>query len=513
MSTEAADFEEKIHFIRTLLTLKFTCLGYELIHTLKAFLSHDKHQKLLQTITNHDVKKFVEEQSKVQPNSYSVTLELPRDESLDDKYFREALLSAAYYPKELETTSWQDKLKHNSQKTWYIHENLAYAARYGMYKAVRMLITSIIWNKELEKSHHNFYSFLINEGSETEFECVSVSLPFEGPQDLFVTEPSAYYKIIESREIELQRSWVHLDSLWAIIRVKHDNFTKIEDTTEEKKLMSTLQEPIPPFFSYKSDVYEEFRNMYPDKKRSELTALIADAWNNLDSETREKYEQRYENSLAKHKRSWTAANESNTDAAPKHQNNDHEETTFQSKKLKTDKKTTFITNIFTSIMLNTAVYDHSMGPIGSTIDSYKHDWEFHNSWSEALAYIKAQFRIHLDNYRSVFCDVDGSECIGKSDMPHHESVDRKFEATIIDCANAEKHSISEEMLSMELKNQLKQIHRVYKYCTINILRERDFNSQAIRDVILCLPRVELTPIEIHSWEKKLDSSYYHPYLH
>ncbi len=62
--------------------------------------------------------------------------------------------------------------------------------------------------------------------------------------------------------------------------------------------------PLKPFFVYKSDVFGEFKNKNPEKKLSELTALIAESWNNLDAETKRIYEKKHEEALEKFNQSW-----------------------------------------------------------------------------------------------------------------------------------------------------------------------------------------------------------------
>ena len=65
------------------------------------------------------------------------------------------------------------------------------------------------------------------------------------------------------------------------------------------------------------------------------------------------------------------------------------------------------------------------------------------------------------------------------------------------------------MLILDLKHQLRQVSKTQTYLIIQMLKERDFNPRAIRDVILCLPKVELTSMEIHAWEMKFNSKYIH----
>ena len=490
MTEIEVDFSDKKDFIRTLLTLKFTCLGDELVGNLKTFLALDKHQKLLRTIKKDDVKNFVNEQKKISSNSYCVTLYLPEDGALDDKQAKEALLAAAYYPKELDQEE-----DHSSGKFLYLCEPLAYSARYGMTKALQKLIAILEEAKYEYDPHSNFYHFLEQEGKKISLEGQAIPLYFEGLEDVFVTERRSYYEFLDNKKRNHYLDWNRLNALWAIIKAKYDNFMTLEESSKEKLIAAKLKEPSPPFFSYKAAVYEEFKKNYPEKKSSELTALIAETWNNLDKETKGKYERDYEMNLEQHNQAWET----------------REEETMKLKKAKCDKKPVFLTNIFKSIKMNFVDRVTGYGHIDNTDDQYKHYWEFHDSWSDALSYVKAQFRKHLNEYRIKFQDIDHSRSVDDHDEGTCTTgVSRKFEATILDFVNPRKYSISEEMLILDLKHQLRQASKTQTYLIIQMLKERDFNPQAIRDVILCVPKVELTPMEIHDWEMKFNSEYIHP---
>lgn len=503
-------------FIRALLTLKFTCSGDKLIDTLQAFLANEKHQVLLQTITEDDVKAFVEEQKKVSPNPYRVTLYLPEYE--DEEFFkmnflRDALLAAAYYPKELDLG---EQVKKERDRWWsylYLNPCLAYAARYGMHAAIEKLI-AIIEKNDWRQNHPNFYNFLLGEQGEEVRDYHPITLYFEGQQDILITNLDAYHKKMnKSNKRSSGMAWSELDELWAIIKAKNDNFITRKEAKGRKELVSSLKEPLSPFFTYKTDVSEEFKKLHPEKKPSELTALIAERWNNLDQESRRNYERIYEESLEKYKQSWGVPYRGHEKKIV-NKGKSSDENQIETKKQKIDKKPMFVTNILKNIETDMKVpIDHIPYVSTLTLNDYNSEWEVHDSWANALSYVKAQYRDHLKKYRSFHEDIDNPEKYGDGANDVITSyVRRIFDAKIIDFSTSEMHTLSESKLRLELEEELKRRPKTVKFVILKVLSERNFSPQAIRDTILFLPQIKLTDKEIHAWDLMLQSSYSYPEL-
>ena len=274
------------------------------------------------------------------------------------------------------------------------------------------------------------------------------------------------------------------------------------------------QKPISPFFIYREGVYKRFSRENPEKKPSELNSLIADSWNDLTIEEKSYYHKEYETQLGNYneylqKSALTDRSDNETNKFKRMIESHTEEIDSKSNEPKVSKESGCLTYISKKLVLYRKIVRYNeVAP--EEIPLENHSLDFHNSWEDALTFIKREYHKHLDEYANKFNKYKwwerGTREFGWK-FYVYEHIEERFHATIFDFRNSKKSDIFEGILRAELQKEIKRTPKHKKYLIINILKENGFHDRAIKDVISSLPEMKLTDDEVKLWEKKLKPKY------
>ena len=244
----------------------------------------------------------------------------------------------------------------------------------------------------------------------------------------------------------------------------------------------TSQAPLSPMILYKQDIFHELERQHHGMKISELNSLVAHKWENLNEEERKYYEKRYEESVIRYKDYW----EDNVKPLSQHSVVKH------LRNLKSPSNDRYLTHIFESIK-----YNEYHGP-GGAFGYQEHDYHENEmckpsaSWINALAYIQKKYRRFVEAYENQIESLYSGNSLVKRRSSYTYSIHWfSFKATIIDRKEEKASTISVSKLNTELNKHIQRVSRDKKYLTLHILREKDFDPQTIREVLLLLPKPEI----------------------
>ena len=263
----------------------------------------------------------------------------------------------------------------------------------------------------------------------------------------------------------------------------HGNYRPFSEFAikNQKIIFPTSQPPLPPMLLYKQDIFHEVERQHHGKKFSELNSLIAEKWKNLDEEERSSYENKYKESVAQYRAYWEEA------CKPANQFNAVPE--LQNSEIDHDR---YLAHIFES-----AKYEYN-GP-GSGLGVHEHDYRENDlrkpksSWDKALAFIQKKYRRFLQEYedRVDILNSGGSNTGRRRSLYAYMIHWFSFKAEIVDRVEGKVSTISVSKLNSELNKRFQRVAHDKKFLTINILREKDFDPQTIREVLLLLPQPEV----------------------
>lgn len=241
--------------------------------------------------------------------------------------------------------------------------------------------------------------------------------------------------------------------------------------------------PMSPFSLYSHDIFDEIKKENPNKKFTELKSLITQNWDSLDKEKKAAYQQKHAKLFRAYKESWRdPAKEFISDY--KEEEKLPEEPVEESKKpLEEDISQTgkYLVHIFQSIKYNQN--GRRFEYVTVKAPNPKNYWQEEKSWLNALKYVQEQyFKIEKQCEREMekFAEMKYGVTYGEPKL--------EFQATIIDFAHGTRFAVSRSKLELELTKQIQSISQTKKYLIIDILREKDFSAQTIREVLSVLPK-------------------------
>lgn len=253
--------------------------------------------------------------------------------------------------------------------------------------------------------------------------------------------------------------------------------------------------PLEPFFVYKTDVFDEFKQRNPQKKLSELTALIADSWTNLDAETKGKYEKKYGEALEKFNQSLVTPISclAMKDSLKRHAGDTSRAAEPTAKKANVLEKGNVLTRIYKSITLEqNQIRDQRNGIYDTKVHTLKPETSsnYHDTMSSAICHIQKEFWNHMLDYEGELRSIDWFTngwgwCGGW--IPKMERIAWDFDATITNVEKGSNYKFENSKYLSVLNEKIGRIPITKRYLTINILREKDFSPQAIKDVLTFLP--------------------------
>lgn len=296
-----------------------------------------------------------------------------------------------------------------------------------------------------------------------------------------------------STKLQFQGEFATMSSLYEVgYKEPKATNTQYFDLINQKVFFESFSRPpLPPFFLYKRDIFDEVKQQNPHKKLSELTSLIAQMWNSLEVEKQNFYQQKYEELLKTYKDSWKDPSKKNSNQKTINDNKAKKTRystaeTSESKKMEVSTKKYYLTNVFGAIRYGESVI-HSRGR-GGYEDRivYKNLWRYHDAWLRSLDYVKKVYRM-LTKECEELGQLDEDLILEYENQPGKKaSLD--FQATIIDFEEGVASAISEKKLKLELAKQIQCARRTKRFLIIDILREKDFNAQTIREVLSFLPK-------------------------